>query len=498
MFNVNHFIVSQVNPHVVPFLGKEEDAIGTEVQSDSAISASPGWMHNITAFAKGEALHRLDLLAEMGVFPNTIMKTRSILNQRYSGDITIFPQVSYANIPKILSNPTTEYMLRSMLTGEQATWPKIARVRNQVAVELALDDAVNKILPVIHFSSSQSNLRQLNLPGSSPQKDGPAAHRRRRMNRSVNHAAYPTPLVQITSPTFSRRFSPGIKTAAHSSKPFLRTHPSRIGTRSLDITNPNFATIEVISSTDQEGSSSGADLSGNDESDTSDLLSSPSPPRSPPRLPELWPSTRQFVFPSLSNPSTPNTPVPGSRHRSRSSVNLEVPQPGQPGVPSSPELRYKRLFHPPPPPTPPMGAPRPSVPQELQRPVQPLTRMPSMENMSSVPEEEVLRNEQFPPAELFQTDSLDDYNVLPLGSPAYSPAYSPGFSPRFSPAQSPRGSRSRSSSLQKICEQHQLETEEEKATKEGLGLQFDYSGTRGMMLRKKRSRSGSNALNLAS
>ena len=30
MFNVNHFIVSQVNPHVVPFLVKDEEAIAHE------------------------------------------------------------------------------------------------------------------------------------------------------------------------------------------------------------------------------------------------------------------------------------------------------------------------------------------------------------------------------------------------------------------------------------------------------------------------------------
>src|SRR5712664_3297012 len=35
MFNVNHFIVSQVNPHVVPFLVKDEEAIAKDAQSDS-------------------------------------------------------------------------------------------------------------------------------------------------------------------------------------------------------------------------------------------------------------------------------------------------------------------------------------------------------------------------------------------------------------------------------------------------------------------------------
>ena len=38
MFCVNHFIVSQVNPHVVPFLAKEEEALSAAVQQDVPVS----------------------------------------------------------------------------------------------------------------------------------------------------------------------------------------------------------------------------------------------------------------------------------------------------------------------------------------------------------------------------------------------------------------------------------------------------------------------------
>ncbi|KAF2000278.1 patatin-domain-containing protein, partial [Amniculicola lignicola CBS 123094] len=110
MFNVNHFIVSQVNPHVVPFLAKEEEMIAAEAQQTSMFSAGPAWMHNMANLAKGEALHRLHVLSELGIFPNYLTKARSILNQRYSGDITIFPSISYSHFPKVLSNPTTDYM----------------------------------------------------------------------------------------------------------------------------------------------------------------------------------------------------------------------------------------------------------------------------------------------------------------------------------------------------------------------------------------------------
>ena len=160
MFNVNHFIVSQVNPHVVPFLIKEEDAAAEDAQqSTSSFAAGPSWIHSMTHLAKGEALHRMHVMAEMGIFPNALTKAVSVLSQKYSGDITILPEISYADFPRMLSNPTPEFMTQAMLSGERATWPKLSRVRNHCAIELALDEAVQKLRTRAVFSSSQIDLR---------------------------------------------------------------------------------------------------------------------------------------------------------------------------------------------------------------------------------------------------------------------------------------------------------------------------------------------------
>jgi TAG lipase/steryl ester hydrolase/phospholipase A2/LPA acyltransferase len=139
MFNVNHFIVSQVNPHVLPFLLKETGP-GKDDQRQAWFS-SP-WLNAMTNLARDEALHRMNVFSEMGVFQNEFMKTASILSQKYSGDINIYPEIPYSHFLRILQNPTTEFILQTCLKGEQATWPVISRVRNHVAIELALDSAV--------------------------------------------------------------------------------------------------------------------------------------------------------------------------------------------------------------------------------------------------------------------------------------------------------------------------------------------------------------------
>jgi len=100
-----------------------------------------------------------------------------------------------------------------------------------------------------------------------------------------------------------------------------------------------------------------------DNDDTTDSYSSES--SSPSQLPVLWPSTRQ-LFPSASQPSTPffstrdhqssanssNLPTPANFPSNTSTIGLTMtPKPPQiPTIntssgPSSPEIRYKHLFH---------------------------------------------------------------------------------------------------------------------------------------------------------
>ncbi|GAO17886.1 hypothetical protein UVI_02030170 [Ustilaginoidea virens] len=163
MFNVNHFIVCQVNPHVVPFLSKD-DVLSQEhrtQKSPASHSDDLDWAYTLSTLARDEALHRLHFLAELGIFPNLMTKCRAILSQKYSGDITILPEIAMNDLPKLLSNPTVDFMLRSCVAGERATWPRLSRIRDRCAIELALDRAVHSLRTRVVFSESQRNLRAL-------------------------------------------------------------------------------------------------------------------------------------------------------------------------------------------------------------------------------------------------------------------------------------------------------------------------------------------------
>lgn len=160
LFNINHFIVSQVNPHIVPFLNKDDQLYPAATPGKPRPTRRTDWFSSATSLVMDEGLHRLQTLADMGLLPNLITKLRSILMQEYLGDITIFPAISIRDAHLVLSNPTADFMMRNCLLGERATWPKLSRIRDRLAIEVALDQAVHTLRARAVFTRSQEDLRR--------------------------------------------------------------------------------------------------------------------------------------------------------------------------------------------------------------------------------------------------------------------------------------------------------------------------------------------------
>ncbi|KAF9155891.1 hypothetical protein BG015_008140 [Linnemannia schmuckeri] len=134
LFNVNHFIVCQVNPYIVPFL-------------HNSLARSPtnrvlGW---ILYQARSEVQHRMNQLSILGVMPGLIQKVQAIMAQRYYGDITIVPDLGVDDYLNIVSNPTVEFLVNATLKGERATWPKISIIKNHCSIEHCLDDILYRL-----------------------------------------------------------------------------------------------------------------------------------------------------------------------------------------------------------------------------------------------------------------------------------------------------------------------------------------------------------------
>ncbi|CAE7204994.1 hypothetical protein CFE70_008528 [Pyrenophora teres f. teres 0-1] len=353
MFNVNHFIVSQVNPHVIPFLAKEEEIVTEEAKERIATGSS--WVSLSASLCKGEVMHRLQQIADTGIFPTLVTKGRSILSQRYSGDINIFPKINYADFPKVLSNPTPEYMKGCMLTGQRATWPKLSRIQNHVAIELALDDTIQKLKGQLVFSPSQQELRIKRTASqgnvlSHRQKSTPSY----KMARFTLRTEPPSPVFHKSAPTSPRLSRPSPKGFSQSLFIPDQVHvANRSKRRSPGVPNPDAIQLDPASSTNE---TSDQDYFADPDSDTTGRASSPSPLTSPTfQVPTLWPSTPPTLMRGASAGTPPCTTTPVNR-RTGTLLNLAMTsatsQSSIPNAPSSPELRYKRLFHPPGPATP--------------------------------------------------------------------------------------------------------------------------------------------------
>lgn len=114
LFNVNHFIVSQVNPHVLPFVFPTLHAEGSSL------------LYSMVSFLGGEI--KAILLNLYNFTSQHIPLTKIIwdlLNQQYMGDITLFPQTKLIEFSLILTNPSEERLVQCMSDAEKYTFRRM-------------------------------------------------------------------------------------------------------------------------------------------------------------------------------------------------------------------------------------------------------------------------------------------------------------------------------------------------------------------------------------
>lgn len=130
IFNVNHFIVSQVNPHIYPFV--------------KYISNDHSWIkvfnEKLLHLVKSEVNYRLDQLAGFGVLPRACRMLKSVVGQRYHGDITIVPDLTLNDIAHMFVDRPVDAIREAIRRGERATWPKLSMIKSHLGAELTLDE----------------------------------------------------------------------------------------------------------------------------------------------------------------------------------------------------------------------------------------------------------------------------------------------------------------------------------------------------------------------
>ena len=138
LHNINHYIVSQTNPHVVPFLNEEIEETGLIPFIQDVILKAP--MVQIEHFL--ELVHQHFDVPGLG---SMIKKAHAIASQTYSGDITVYPDQHLMNLGKMFTNFGTVEVEKMMLEGRRATWPKVERIRNTTQISRTFDSCLRRM-----------------------------------------------------------------------------------------------------------------------------------------------------------------------------------------------------------------------------------------------------------------------------------------------------------------------------------------------------------------
>ncbi|PIE39598.1 MAG: patatin [Gammaproteobacteria bacterium] len=139
LYGVNHYIVSQANPHILPFVSDREHSRGAlNVVTRASRATLREWANAALTLSK-RPLRGYPALQKMG---NTFL---SVINQSYVGDINIIPRQRFHNPTKILAHPQYKDVIRLVQAGERAAWPKLEMVRIQTRIGSRLVEILEEL-----------------------------------------------------------------------------------------------------------------------------------------------------------------------------------------------------------------------------------------------------------------------------------------------------------------------------------------------------------------
>lgn len=134
LYGVNHYVVSQANPAVLPFVadGRRQDGAFSIVTNATRRTARE-WLN-----AGAAIMHRP--LSNEGNVSRVANMVLSMVNQDYIGDVNIIPRNRFYNPFKLLAHLAPKDIMKLISSGERSTWRKIEMIRVQTHISRTLDN----------------------------------------------------------------------------------------------------------------------------------------------------------------------------------------------------------------------------------------------------------------------------------------------------------------------------------------------------------------------
>ena len=154
LYGVNHYIVSQTNPIVLPFINAEKQGDGVfATLSQTGIKTIKDW-----GLATGHLLQKP--LSDNSYISKLINGYISVVSQTYTGDITILPTSRFLNPATALANRSNEEIFELIKEGERSTWPKIEQIRIQTKISRVLWHIVKELDERVLRASSRAEAKR--------------------------------------------------------------------------------------------------------------------------------------------------------------------------------------------------------------------------------------------------------------------------------------------------------------------------------------------------
>lgn len=135
LFNINHYIVSQARPFIIPLFGENIHRPGNEVQ------CGRWWikrkMDNLVNIETRCRLRQFDVF---GLLPS--LAYRILLEEYYpAAAIALRPDIRIEDMKRCFHEPTPQDVEESILLGERGVWPSLCSLKVRCLLEVELEKA---------------------------------------------------------------------------------------------------------------------------------------------------------------------------------------------------------------------------------------------------------------------------------------------------------------------------------------------------------------------
>jgi predicted acylesterase/phospholipase RssA len=145
VFRARFFIVSQTNPHIIPFFFYHRGESGRPSPWRQRTGAWRGGylLSALEFWLKEDMKKNLRVMQRLDLLPPMYGQDWSnLFLQEFHGDVTIIPRPAISDYLGILSNPDLKSLTGFFDRGSRYTWRKMSMISNRIRVNQALDTCI--------------------------------------------------------------------------------------------------------------------------------------------------------------------------------------------------------------------------------------------------------------------------------------------------------------------------------------------------------------------